>query len=55
MIPSDILKQRGIYEEAIKAGWIENNGYWDYPIFSLAGEKIATRGKAYPVYSQTSD
>ncbi len=45
--PSDILKQRGIYNEAMKAGWTEGARGWEYPILNLAEQEIARRSKAY--------
>lgn len=52
MTPKEILEQRGIYEEALLAGWIEAKGYWEYPILDLDGEFIVKRGKSYPNIEQ---
>lgn len=46
--PRQILEARGVYEAAIKLGWTETAHYWHYPVYSLSGEIITQRGKAYP-------
>lgn len=49
MTPRQILEARGIYEQALKAGWRENNIElrWEYPVYSHNNEVVATRTKAY--------
>jgi len=46
--PQEILRNRGILEQALLAGWIELESYWRYKVINPQGETIAEREKRYP-------